>query len=690
MNTETTTSKATAMRKITLKAISLMNFKGIRDLKIDFGGRDTDISGANGLGKSTVFDAFTWLLFGKDHRDRKQFGIKTRDEQGAIMPRLPHEVEATLSVDGRDITLTRRFREKWVKRRGSAEEEFTGNEEERLWDGVPCSLRDWNDKVAAVCPEQVFKFITSPLHFTAQKPEVQREMLMRMAGGVSDEQIAATNPGFAALLADMTGKTMEEYRRETAAAKRRIRAEIDEIPGRIDERKRDNATEDTEDWDALAKEYDTLKARRAEVEKQTASAVEAQKAHAARLAEMMQRVTAKETEAAQRAAKVAADTLADTERQRSRRSQLLARHSTAAGARAYREQELKGLEAEVQRCDEQRGTLIAEYRQLMATARGITHEIECGSPEMQTSDYVCPTCGHPYDAERILEVQQKALDNYREERHEKLRRNAEKIAENKRRGLENNSRKQQLEERIGETKGQIAALAAETAEIEADPLYSAEPAAPDTAPAIEADAQHTRLTQEAAELRRQYDALAGEMPTAADPKLAEEAADLAARIEQTAVRLSRREDIAANGERIAQLQRQLTAANQTLADLEKREFTIRAFQRARTDAMQQKINALFAAVKFRMTDTQVNGEEVETCEATMDGVPFSDLNDAARINAGLDIINAICRTEGISAPIFIDNAESVNRLTPTLSQRIRLTVSSDTALTVTHPDPSLL
>ena len=627
MNTDTSTDKATAMRTITLKAISLVNFKGIREAKIDLEGRNTDISGANGLGKSTVFDAFTWLLFGKDRRDRKQFGIKTRDEQGAIIPRLPHEVEATLTVDGRDITLTRRFREKWVKRRGSAEEEFTGNEEERLWDGVSCSLRDWNDKVAAICPEQVFKFITSPLHFTAQKPEVQREMLMRMAGGVSDEQIAAANPDFAALLADMTGKTMEEYRRETAAAKRRIRAEIDEIPGRIDERKRDCETEDTEDWDALARQYEDLKARRAEVEKQMASASEAQKAHAARLAVMMQRVTAKEAEATQRAAKVAADTLADTERQRSRRSQLLARHSTAEGARAFREKEIQDLEKEVQRCDEQR---------------------------------------------------------------EKLRRNAEAIAENKRRGLENNSRKQELEARISDTKGQIAALAAEAAEIEADPLYAAEPTAPDTAPAIEADAQHTRLMQEAAELRSQYDALAGEMPTAADPELAEEAADLAARIEQTAVRLSRREDMAANNDRIVQLQHRLTAANQALADLEKREFTIRAFQRARTDAMQQKINALFSAVKFRMTDTQVNGEEVETCEATVDGVPFSDLNDAARINAGLDIINAICRAEGISAPIFIDNAESVNRLTPTLSQRIRLIVSRDTTLTVTHPDPSLL
>ena len=66
----------------------------------------------------------------------------------------------------------------------------------------------------------------------------------------------------------------------------------------------------------------------------------------------------------------------------------------------------------------------------------------------------------------------------------------------------------------------------------------------------------------------------------------------------------------------------------------------------------------------------------------VDGVPFSDLNNAGRINAGLDIINAICRFEEVYAPIFIDNAESVNKLLPVNSQSIRLIVSEHKTLVI--------
>ena len=82
-------------------------------------------------------------------------------------------------------------------------------------------------------------------------------------------------------------------------------------------------------------------------------------------------------------------------------------------------------------------------------------------------------------------------------------------------------------------------------------------------------------------------------------------------------------------------------------------------------------------MKFRLFETQINGGEVETCEAMVNGVPFSDANTAGQFNAGIDIINAICRFEGISAPIFADGSESVNTLHPTQSQVIRLFVSLD-------------
>ena len=106
------------------------------------------------------------------------------------------------------------------------------------------------------------------------------------------------------------------------------------------------------------------------------------------------------------------------------------------------------------------------------------------------------------------------------------------------------------------------------------------------------------------------------------------------------------------------------------------------FAKERVKLVEDKINSMFTMVKFKMFDTQINGGVVETCEAVVDGVPYSTQNNAMVINIGIDIINAICRSENISAPIFVDNSESINSILPTLSQLIRLVVTDDEQLKI--------
>lgn len=216
-------------KRIIITRMDFLNFKGIRDLTVDFDSDLTSIYADNGLGKTSIFDGFTWVLFGKDSKDRKSFGIKTYDESGKTIPRIPHEVTVTLLVNGEEVTLCRRYNEKWTKKRGSAEEVFDGHEEERLYNGVPCSVKEYNDKIAAICSEDVFKFITNPLHFTKQKAEVQRQMLIQMAGGVSDTEIAQGNADFENLLSKLTGKNLEEYKRDIQEIGQEMVAVINEM-----------------------------------------------------------------------------------------------------------------------------------------------------------------------------------------------------------------------------------------------------------------------------------------------------------------------------------------------------------------------------------------------------------------------------------------------------------------------------
>ena len=220
------------MKSIIIKQMHLVNFKGVRDLTIDFNQTVTNIYGRNGAGKTTVFDAFTWLLFGKDSQDRKAFDLKTLDEDGNIIAQLPHEVSAVIEVNGQEITLSRRFTEKWVKRAGKVDKEFDGNKEERFFNDVPCSKKDYEEHIAYICDEAVFKFITSPTYFTSQKAEVQKAMLHRMAGNITDEEVAADNEDFQKLLAELTGKTLADFKKEISAKKQRINAELVDLPGR--------------------------------------------------------------------------------------------------------------------------------------------------------------------------------------------------------------------------------------------------------------------------------------------------------------------------------------------------------------------------------------------------------------------------------------------------------------------------
>ena len=205
------------MKKIELLSMHLVNFKGAKDLTLTFNRGVTRILGRNGSGKTTVFDAFTWLLFGKDSNDKKTFSIKTLDENGEPIMHLPHEVSAVLSVNGEPLTLRRAFTEKWTKRRGSAEAEFTGHEEERFWNDVPCSQREYNEKISDLCNEQVFKLITNPTYFEKQDVATKRALLIRMAGGIKDEEIAAGHNDFVELLAMLSSNVRLAQKRAVSS-----------------------------------------------------------------------------------------------------------------------------------------------------------------------------------------------------------------------------------------------------------------------------------------------------------------------------------------------------------------------------------------------------------------------------------------------------------------------------------------
>lgn len=649
------------MKTIKIKSMHFVNFKGLREFAIEFDENVTRVLGRNGSGKTTIFDGFTWLLFGKDSEDRKDFNIKTLDENGVAIPQLPHEVSAVINVDGNDITLRRVYVEKWVKRRGAVSAEFTGHTEERYYNDVPCTMKEYNEKIAELCSEQVFKFITNPTYFSRQKTDVQRAMLIRMADGISDADIAAGNDDFTALLAQLTGKTLDEYKREVASKRSKLKAEIETLPDRIDERKRD--VPEAEDWSAIESEIDKLARDKSEIDAEIAdAAVAMRKASDARMAIVaeLNDVRAKKM---RREYEVKEAALAEWRKRKSEHQALLAGIESDSREIARLQQQRDSMTNTHNRLLNEREQLIAEYRAIKSLTLNFSE-----------SDFVCPTCHRRYDVAEIESREQEITVAFNERR-------AKRLEENKHKGLAVRSHIDTLVEQQKTLTEQINQLQKSVIKGKQQPLYNESyDNEPSTHDAIANDCEYIALCERETSLQEQSNSALQEQ---SNSSLQEQSNMLAGKITELRVRLSKRDIIERNNARIAELEEQLRTQNAELARLEGIEYTIAQFSKARINAVEQRINSMFKIVRFKMFAKQINGGEVETCEATVNGVPYNNgLNSAMRIIAGLDIINAICKFEGVTAPIFIDNAESVNDIPETVSQLIALVVTDDATLTI--------
>lgn len=650
------------MRSIIIKEIHFVNFKGFRNMTIEFNEDITTICGRNGSGKTSIFDGFTWLLFGKDSQDRKAFNIKTLDENGKAIPKLPHEVSAIIIVDGETIELCRRFNEKWVKRRGQIEEEFTGHEEERLYNNVPMSLKEWNEKISNICSEQVFKFITNPKYFVSQKPDVQRAMLFRMAGELSDADIAAGNDDFSALLASLTGKTMEEYKKEIQAKKRRIKAEIEAIPERIDERKRDISALSEYDYPAIEASIKDKQDKVAKIEAEMLDlskkneAISQKRSEAIKeLGQLKERKLRLEYEIKE---KVTADYRAAISKKNDIQSKIsdLERNIQSLSNRR------DGLKRTIEECASYREKLIAEWKSINAST--IT---------FNENDFVCPTCKRPLDIDDIEKKQQEMTENFNLTKSSRL-------AENNRKGQENKKKMQEAEASIISIDGDIKKASEEIEKLKSAEEYEINLVEPDAYTIIEGNAEYQKLSEEISSKEK---ALEGSSTNNVDTSSQkQELSLLKSEIDSLKRTLANRETITRNTQRIGELEAQYKEGAQELADLERIEFTMAAFNKARIEAIDKRINGMFSLVKFKMYEQQINGGEIETCEAVVNGIPYSGQNNAMQINMGIDIINAICKFEGITAPIFIDNAESVNEFISSQSQVIKLVVTTDNELSI--------
>lgn len=639
------------MKRIILKEMKLVNFKGIGSLEIKFNESETTILGANHAGKTSTFDAFIWLLFGKDSKDRKDYEIKTYDKNGVVIPKLPHEVSAVININGVDTTFRRVYTEVWAKERGTIQEVLRSHKTDTYINDVPMKLSEYKARVDEIVDENLFRLITDPLYFPTQHWEKQRKFLFNMAGEISDSDIVERNPEFQAVLDMLTGKSVEDLSREIASKKKAITDKMKLIPTRRDEAVR-GLIEDR-DWDSieasiksLSEDVDSMKNQSSAYEKAMSEAAYKRRTIASDIED-------KRTE-------VMKHRMALTRELESGYYNRLNKYEDDIREIKSLKFKLSSVEGDIKF----RKDSLTHYRQKREDLLTTYHAINDSVFDENISSVECPVCHRKYEGNMLEETLEQL-------RNEFNTRKARDLEHNKKLGLEvresirnNEEALKSLEERKSEIEAKLAELGT--------PTFTEE--LPDVNAAVASDEVTKSLTAEIAALTVQLDSVVAEtVPEELTSQIAEKKAEINQLVSQLSYRNIRNEQL----KRIEELDAELRSSADALAKLEGIEAQVLSFNQARAELIEERINSLFRIVRFKLFETQINGSTVECCEATADGVPFSTKSTSEQINMGLDIINAICTKNEVFAPIFIDNRECITEILPMSSQIINLRVDEN-------------
>lgn len=657
------------MRQVTLKEMTLVNFKGQRSRLIEFT-QQTNIMGRNKAGKSTIFDAFIWLLFGKDQFDRKDYEILPNN-----MERVDAEVSATLSVDGRNFNLKRVLHPKYVRRRGTSEEVYDGNETLFYIDDVPLRASEYKARVDMIIDETVFKLITNPAYFLSLNWTKQREILFQIAGTMSDAEIIATRPEFAALIDGLSGKSLAEFKKEITTRKKKLKDDLELIPSRVDQTTR--LMPEAIDLSLINNEIAQIDIKITQIDDSIADRSAAIRSQYEEVQQKQREINALKTKQQDVVFKRQQEVQSYSFELNQKRSDLDNKLKAAMREVMSLKSSKTDSEQKVANFKKQLHDTENEIQAL----REQWHKENAAEYQAQDGCLTCPvfniTCSDAQATARYAEAQEKAKNAFFEAKVKKL----EKI------NLEGAAKSEELNKlhaliNAAENKLEQEAKALREAGLQVDELggqlnamgtWSPAPVVPEELPEWQELDKQIKTIQTTIQDVKPVD----------NAELLLQKKELVAKRDELKDVLSKQALIPQYREEIKKLEKQASDLAQQIAGLEKEEFAIADFTRVKIEESEARINSMFRIVRFKLFDKTIDGNEYEACiPINLEGLPIAATNSAEKVNAGLDIINTLCRFNNVTAPIFCDNRESTNDIVEMSSQIINLVVTRDPELVI--------
>lgn len=671
-----------------LKSIHMENFKGIKSLDVNFSNK-TNIKGQNAAGKTTIFDAFTWLLFNKNSAGEEKFNVRPLDKDGNRIDNVEIKVVAVLDVDGKEMELSKIQKQNWVKKRGTDTVTLQGNVNSFEIDGYPKREADFNDYVSGLAQsEEMFKMLTNPQYFSSLKWKDQRDILMKLVAGVSDVELAKTDSKYAPLINELEkASSTDDIRAKFSKALSEWKKKQSEIPVRIDEAEKSKVDVDVAEQE-LAKA--DLERKVSECDQKISGAdnsldrlqseeLQLQFDLSGIMQTMNRELSDKRRECD------------DMKYEASREFQNV--HNQIADNQSR----ISGNEESIRNAEVERKKLGEQYNMEKAKTFDETPYLFDESKWVfDENSTVCSLCGQKLPEDKIeqlktdFEMKKAKAKAELETKHmlalnEFKSSNAAKLQEIVNSGYEKKnliekltSENESLKKKMGELKQkENAALAKKN---EAEKMLSEIPAEAD----YSQNEEYAKLKARHNEVLAEIEKLESDGADQIVNDLKAEKSDLQSQLDEVNKIIAKASMNVEIDERIAQLQAEQKEIGQKVADQEQMLYLLEEFIRFKLNKVSESINSHFKTVNFKLFEMQLNGGMKDCCECTVNGVPYSTLNSGHRIVAGLDIIRSLSELYGVSVPIFVDNCEAVSsgNLPDMDSQMICLYVTEDKQLKV--------
>lgn len=658
------------MKTIFIKSIKLTNFKGIQSIEIPFDKTITQIIGDNATGKTTIVDAFNWCLFGKDSQDRKDFAIRPRNLDGSQDNRVESEVQVELVVENTPYVLRRVFAGNFVKKHGSNVEEFKGNETKYFIDDVPHKQKEYEQRISSFIDEELFKLLSISGKFFLLDWKKQREILNKLAQVGTDQEIIQSIGGDKySKLVDVlnSNKTLEMYRKQLSAKRLEIKKSIEDIGPRIAELK--NISAPTPPIVDISKEeIQKFIAQENEIIQSVNKQINASQSEINnKIISFNKQISDLQTKRLQLIQDAKNKGNADFNEWKQKIQQLETRVVIEEETINLHNGNNEKRKISIEQLELKRQNLIEDW-----------HKTKCSTYLIKKFESgVCPCCNRENEYSKEAEFQFNEIEKKNAEEFEISKIQTLKRIESEGEELKSEILKIRNAYEVAQKNIETDQQGLEKLKIDLDcfkavnlaPYILTDERSVEGVVEIDDDIQAIKSLIEETESQR------GQEPDIEGNK--QNIQELNAKLEEWFKYESSLENYKKTQVRIAELLQQEQNLCNEMASIEQDEFLIDNFNSEKIELVSSRVNSMFQIVKFKMFNQQINGGIEETCEAMVDGVTISNVNNAGRINAGLDIINVLSEFYSVSAPCFIDNAESVTKTIEFKNQLIKLIVSQE-------------